>query len=1043
MKELLDNPLGFFPYYFKEHDSYKELGNGKGLLERFLNICTEYLKDYPKADLDNFLEILDINNTPDIYINNFWKFFGELPFAKGPIINPNLFNETFTGFNFDRAIEISTVSQEDITGITSINYRDILKYAIALFKIRGTTRFFEVMFRLYGMTIDIEGYNENTQQDPFVKRAPFMDDPDNNFDQNLTFDNQYTCHQCTDMVFNVTIPAHINISDINAKVNYGLEYLKQVRSFIERFVPFYINPQIKVKNAPEYSQVIISVNPTNVELAEGSSADVEVVVRPAVLGNTGLSLAYRVAITDGSTPNENTKWSIKQYTNKKYTLRLPGKTYWFRPVAPTHMGTPTMVKVSTQSTYTNTEYTLWIATLNGFDSSSAEYSKILSEDNPKIRIGVKARGTTWTYINGKPVGDPKITYPAIVWDNTGQVFNDVNDKGIFVEVDYYGIQTFRLRDIPGKEVSIYIDATPDYKNILDAIDLFLIPSNLLIKDGNTNRGTSTNVDKANRDQLSPGVYTLDSNNNKWQGADFKSVFQVLNRKTQLVELKANITQVGVGKVYKSGDTFIPSSHTGGRYVFLAKLGTVTSERSTLEVSTYTKLLVDPRYLSINMDPGEIALYQGDDIPSTEVTGTIIVQGLSEDQAKNWSPIIKGGLYRGNDNGTWTYIKPLPVEINTQLLNYINGIARYTFTYSLDVGKQSAGTKFRYTFYPINDEGNAVDNNTHGYVDVSIVEDTTTFYLNPVGNADQWSGVQADPTQNNNLTFTAKPDSTVASFTLEGTYQGIIEGSDGNEYTIDTDGTSVYKFEVKGNRSITFTARDTSKKLILNLEDYEVIVKIQCDPTEVRLTTETPQVSTFVRGETNKYGKFRFRLEGQDTLHEIPNGLLSEGFEFTTRAEGKYTFIAYDDESKKAVFNVGTEPEEPDPSLVIIQSNPPANSETSPYTSAISITLNTSVPNWEIWYYRNSDSGHTKRLYNGDPISMSANDSIVANVKSPKGNVGPDITLSYFFFRIGSEVDITTSREGLSWNHAAPDTQIFTLSVPVDSTLTFTLVDNIP
>lgn len=1134
MKELLDNPMGFFPYYFKEHDSYKELGKGKGLLERFLNICTEYFKDYPKSDLDNFLEILDINKTPNIYINNFWKFFGELPFAKGPIINPDLFNETFTGFNFDRAIEIATVSQEDLTGITNINYRDILKYAIALFKIRGTTLFFNVMFRLYGMTVRIETHNKGVIQDPFVKQIPIMDDPYNAYDKDLTFDNHYTCHKCTNVIFNVTVPVHINISDINAKVNLGLEYVKQVRSFIERFVPFYINPIIRVKGNAAYNQVIISVNTSEVNIPEGSSEDVEVTVRPAVLGNPGVSLAYQVAITDGSAPDANTKWSITQYTSKKYPLRLPSKTYWFKPVEATYKDTPTMVSVSTHSTYADTQYSIWVATLNGYAPESVDYDRILSKANPKIRIGVKARKTVWVYKDGKPFGAPVITYPDIIWDNTGQVFENVTDDGIFVDVDYYGNQVFRLKAVLGKKAEVYIDATPEYKNILDAIGLSVVPTNLLIKDGSIDKGTSNNVPQANRDQLAPGVYTLDSNK-YWQGAEFQSVFRVINRKTQRVELRADITQVGIpNKVYKSGDIFTPPNPSGGRYIFLAKIGSVASEQAILEVSTYTKLSVVPQYRRVDIDPDVIALYQGDSIPPKDVVGTVVVGNLSEEQANNWSPVMRGGIYRDN-NGEWAYQEAIP-EIPIQLLNYINGVAQYTFTYTINVGSQSAGTKLRYNFFPTNDDnGSAV--NIDGYVDVDIVEDTTTFYLNPVGNEDQWTGIQAIPTQNDNLTFTAKKGSTVAKFTLEGSYKGIIQGSDGDEYIIDTDGTSIYEFEVKGDRVFTFTAKETGKKLTLNLKAFDVIVKIQCEPDKARLTAENPVALTIVRGETNKSDNFRFTVNGEDTIYEIPNGLASAGFEFTTRAEGKYTFTAYDDPSKTAVFNVGTEPEEPEPSLVTIQSNPPANSEANPYTGVISVTLTTSVPGWEIWYYRNSDSDHTKRLYDGSPISMSANDSIVANVKSPKGKVGPDITLSYFFnmgpgvngitiipnpgptghdleranitlvpnpalpsgfsilkavaidpptsfvpspesFSLGNKVnlteegdwknwavvtdgtnrgsiqgpwpyrirprkEITTSRGGLSWNYAASDTQTFTLSVPVDSTLTFTIVDNIP
>ena len=98
----LNNLIDLFPSYFKENDSYKV--DGKGLLQRFLDICGNYFQQYPLADLDSFLENLDVNKTNIIFIQNFWKFFGELPFAQGPIIDGKIFTDAFTGFNFDEAL---------------------------------------------------------------------------------------------------------------------------------------------------------------------------------------------------------------------------------------------------------------------------------------------------------------------------------------------------------------------------------------------------------------------------------------------------------------------------------------------------------------------------------------------------------------------------------------------------------------------------------------------------------------------------------------------------------------------------------------------------------------------------------------------------------------------------------------------------------------------------------------------------------------------------------------------------------------------------
>lgn len=55
----LKNLIDFLPFEYKDQDTYKV--NGKGILERFLEICGEHFEDYITKDIDNILDIIDID----------------------------------------------------------------------------------------------------------------------------------------------------------------------------------------------------------------------------------------------------------------------------------------------------------------------------------------------------------------------------------------------------------------------------------------------------------------------------------------------------------------------------------------------------------------------------------------------------------------------------------------------------------------------------------------------------------------------------------------------------------------------------------------------------------------------------------------------------------------------------------------------------------------------------------------------------------------------------------------------------------------------
>ena len=76
----LKNLIDFLPFEFKEQDTYKV--DGKGILERFLEICGNYFQEDITKDIDNILDIIDIDKTQQRYLNYLWEFLGALPFAR-------------------------------------------------------------------------------------------------------------------------------------------------------------------------------------------------------------------------------------------------------------------------------------------------------------------------------------------------------------------------------------------------------------------------------------------------------------------------------------------------------------------------------------------------------------------------------------------------------------------------------------------------------------------------------------------------------------------------------------------------------------------------------------------------------------------------------------------------------------------------------------------------------------------------------------------------------------------------------------------------
>ena len=275
----LRNLMDFLPYYYREADTYKV--SGKGILERYLEIFGNYFEDYIVADTKNILDILDIDNCPEIYLNYLWEFLGQMPFAYGCTIDPEKWSMYFNGFDSDE--KMAELSKLWIIPKTSDNFRlspdkvrIFLKYSVSLFKIRGTQRFFEILFKMYGLNceigypqsdylIDINGNyssdyygsdedfagsdcQSNDDNGDYAGREMYIsryedtkaDIEDNVFDE-CPLDKRSTCTKC--ITLPVTITGHSFDSEDIPEENF-VQFQKICEAIFDRFLPYNVQAKI-------------------------------------------------------------------------------------------------------------------------------------------------------------------------------------------------------------------------------------------------------------------------------------------------------------------------------------------------------------------------------------------------------------------------------------------------------------------------------------------------------------------------------------------------------------------------------------------------------------------------------------------------------------------------------------------------------------------------------------------------------------------------------------------------------------------------------
>lgn len=131
----------WFPRFYHDHDTYRTEKLG-GILERFVKICSEYFDDIMvdhtnEPGLDNIIELLDPDTTPELFMNYLWEFLGEIPYGYGLVVQNKEYNKD----------DITDWLRSDT--YFRANSRKLLKYAISLYKIRGTQRFYQILGTFY------------------------------------------------------------------------------------------------------------------------------------------------------------------------------------------------------------------------------------------------------------------------------------------------------------------------------------------------------------------------------------------------------------------------------------------------------------------------------------------------------------------------------------------------------------------------------------------------------------------------------------------------------------------------------------------------------------------------------------------------------------------------------------------------------------------------------------------------------------------------------------------------------------------------------
>lgn len=437
----LNSLIDFLPYEYKDQDTYKV--DGKGILERYLEIFGNYFQDVITSDIDNLLDIIDIDNTPGYYLNYLWEFLGELPFANTPQISPEVWETYFKGFKDKATIEqLCDKWLNYRTGVLEFDtdtVRKLLKCSIALFKVRGTKQFFEVLFRLYGLGLTItDPVDENT--DLWIPDShPLYDVEESIYDGEIIYDNLYKCTQC--------VPVEITISNhgFTSLTDEFFSFKKSIDALFDRFLPYNVRPEITYSGITLNRNYQITAVPQNgTVITQGNIENINILV--TVTADTryaDLDLRYQVS-------GDGVNWSNTLYDSPSIYVGKRVGTLYFRCVGDNN--------VITQVTLTRGNYimayNIW-GVINGNSYNNPVTVELPTWEENESTLDVTVNGTLVGTVGDDRINRDDLNIRIV---ETGEIIQSPAE----LHLTEPGTYTFQLVDFPTRTWTLTITKEEEF-----------------------------------------------------------------------------------------------------------------------------------------------------------------------------------------------------------------------------------------------------------------------------------------------------------------------------------------------------------------------------------------------------------------------------------------------------------------------------------------------------------------------------------------------------------------------------------------------------
>ena len=538
LRKLID----MLPYYYKGADTYKNK-EGKGIFERYLEIFGNYFEDQVVEDTSTLQDILDIDSCDELYLNHLWEFLGQMPFAQGPLIDVDKWKVYFDGLKFkeENAADyhgklIKTFQDSFIFTDLNTDYggknskvhgddqdyagndyntfeevkawreacivptnssegfnpdnemvRALIKYSISLFKIRGTSTFFEVLFRIYGLNCEIgqpktEIFNDDPDnvdylgknndyagidsqahgdsqdyagigQGMYISRYgnSKLDTENSKFDD-YTLDRYTTCSKC------VTIPVKITGHSYTSISGKGFESFRVAcENIFDRFLP------INVKAEINYGFTIPQTYTLSTYLWDG----IQWVFLRDSNGNSNANNLRKLYLQDGIITDVKIKVKVSRTYNNRSDLKfVVGSTIGGKEVYGEnehtseyiiHARKATSYIIRSLNANSNGNYakvTLTVTRLSSIRYYNIGYlAETLNISAEHTSISITLSGTVSFNGNIFPVNIRRM--------DTGEILQVDNSGNYTFVTKEAGTYTFSLVDYPIRQISITVTKDPE------------------------------------------------------------------------------------------------------------------------------------------------------------------------------------------------------------------------------------------------------------------------------------------------------------------------------------------------------------------------------------------------------------------------------------------------------------------------------------------------------------------------------------------------------------------------------------------------------